>query len=171
MGTVKFVFGLICLAVVGFGGLPDRDLLGARERVVAIASSQVGVREASGRNDGKEVEAYLAYVGLKKGQPYCVAWVSWVFGQAGYARPRTGWSPALFPASRLTKEVLPGNIMGIWFPSLNRIGHVGIVVRKRKDWCQTLEANTNLEGSREGQGVYRRLRHQRTIHSYSNWLD
>jgi hypothetical protein len=171
MGTVKFVFGLVCLAVAGFGGLPDRDLLGARDRVVAIAATQVGVREASGRNDGKEVEAYLAYVGLKKGEPYCAAWVSWVFGQAGYARPRTGWSPALFPASKVTKEVLPGNIMGIWFPSLNRIGHVGIVERKRKDWCQTLEANTNLEGGREGQGVYRRLRHQRTIHSYSNWLD
>jgi len=35
-----------------------------------IYTAEVGVREQSGKNDGERVEAYLAYVGLKKGNPY-----------------------------------------------------------------------------------------------------
>lgn len=42
-------------------------------------------------------------VKLKKGQPWCAAFVSWVFAKAGYTAPRTGWSPALFN----TQEILP----------------------------------------------------------------
>ncbi|WP_256003281.1 peptidoglycan-binding protein [Pedobacter deserti] len=141
-----------------------------RKRVVEIACGELWVREASGKNDGPRVEGYLASVGLKKGQPWCAAFVSWVFKQAGYAKPRTGWSPALFPAARLAKAAAPGNVFGIYFPALKRVAHCGLVTDRRDSWIGTVEGNTNASGGREGDGVYRRLRHVRTVHCYADWI-
>jgi hypothetical protein len=39
------------------------------------ASSFVGITERTGNNDGPEVEKILGYVGLPKGNPYCMATV------------------------------------------------------------------------------------------------
>lgn len=72
----------------------------SRLRLKQVYNSQIGVRE-SGLNRGPEVEKYLAYVNLPKGNPWCAAFVCWVFGKAGIANPRTGWSPSLFPASKV----------------------------------------------------------------------
>jgi hypothetical protein len=134
-----------------------------------IASKQVGVMEKTGHNDGQVVEQYLAYVHLPKGEPWCAAFVSWVFGQAGYERPRSGWSPDLLPVARRVPSPFPGAVLGIYFPELKRIAHVGLVIGSRHDWVDSVEGNTNLNGSREGVGVYRKLRHRRFIYGYANW--
>ena len=144
-------------------------ILPAPERLVPIAMAELWVREKTGKNDGKRVEEYLASVKLKKGDPYCAAFVSWVFQQAGYELPRTGWSPALFPAARLAKAAAPGNVFGIYFPALKRIAHCGLVVSSRSDWVSTVEGNTDASGGREGGGVYQRLRHKKSIRLYSDW--
>ena len=197
MGTVSYLFGLLCLiALLGHRRI-DRDLLveylrsssmvhrssffGQRSTTIddhrlttnellKIAKSQIGVREATGNNDGKQVEAYLAYTGNKKGEPWCASFVSWVFGQAGFNQPRSAWSPALFPQLRQVKTAKPAVVFGIYFPTKGRIAHVGLVEKQQGDWLYTIEGNTNLAGSREGDGVYRRLRHSRTIKVYANWL-
>src|SRR5690606_12643905 len=101
---------------------------------------------------------------------WCAAFVSWVFAKAGYAAPRTAWSPALFISSVMTKKIERGNVFGIYIANLNRIGHVGIVERKDGDWLITIEGNTNSDGSREGDGVYRKRRHLRTIYAYADWI-
>ena len=144
-------------------------ILPAPERLIPIAMAELWVREKTGKNDGKRVEEYLASVKLKKGDPYCAAFVSWVFQQAGYELPRTGWSPALFPAARLAKAAAPGNVFGIYFPALKRIAHCGLVVSSRSDWVSTVEGNTDASGGREGGGVYQRLRHKKSIRLYSDW--
>ena len=144
-------------------------ILPAPERLIPIAMAELWVREKTGKNDGKRVEEYLASVKLKKGDPYCAAFVSWVFQQAGYELPRTGWSPALFPAARLAKAAAPGNVFGIYFPALKRIAHCGLVVSSRRDWVNTVEGNTDASGGREGGGVYQRLRHKKSIRLYSDW--
>ena len=171
--------------------MPDRDLLSIaavaaapaatplREKdqipllpmlpLLPIALAELGVREWSGKNDGPKVEAYLAAAGLKKGQPWCAAFVSWVYQQAGYPKPRTGWSPALFPASRLVKKGKPGVVFGIYYPELKRIGHCGFVLSETTDWLLTVEGNTNGGGSRDGDGVYRKRRHSKTVHAYADW--
>ena len=151
-----------------------KDILGpkrqnAHKPLIPIAQAELWVREATGNNDGSRVEEYQASVGLKQGAPYCAAFVSWVFEQAGYASPRTGWSPALFPFPKLVKAAAPGNVFGIYFPSLKRIAHCGFVESVKGDWVTTIEANTNITGSREGEGVYRRVRHKRSVYRYSNW--
>jgi len=143
--------------------MPARNLL-------SKARAEVGVREATGKNDGKRVVAYLKYVGLKQGDPYCAAYVSWCFQQAGYAKPRTGWSPDLFPAKRVVKNPAPGKVFGIYFPELKRIAHCGLVEAVDGDWVMSIEGNTNASGGREGEGVYERRRHRRTIRCYADWL-
>ena len=67
----------------------------------AIYSAYVGVRELTHHNDGPEVERFLAHVGLKKGAPWCAAFVSYCLHKAGYTdAPRSGWSPDYFPKER-----------------------------------------------------------------------
>ncbi len=134
-----------------------------------IYTSQIGVREKTGKNDGPEVEKYLRYVGLGPGNAWCAALVSWTFGQAGFDQPKTAWSPALFPDKRVVwarKQQKPdgampglitynlqrttplsGDVFGIYFSELKRIAHCGFVDEWDGKWCTTVEGNTNDAGS------------------------
>lgn len=176
MATIRILVGIICCALVGGSGLPERNLLKEasevenRKRLIIIATQELGVREQSGNNDGVRVEAYLKYIGLGKGHAWCAGFLSWVYGKAGFPRPRTGWSPSLFPVNRQVKIPLPGDVFGIYFPALRRIAHAGLVTGKKGDWILTTEGNTNVQGNREGDGVYAKRRHVRTIAKYANWL-
>lgn len=139
-------------------------------KILQIARSQLGVREATGKNDGARVEAYLSYTGNKKGEPWCASFVSWVFGKAGFTQPRTAWGPALFPRQRQILKPLPASLFGIFYPKLGRVAHCGLVEANNGNWLYTIEGNTNANGAREGDGVYRKLRHQRTLSLYADWL-
>jgi hypothetical protein len=150
-------------------GLAGMEALAAA-RIVGIAEKQLGVREQGGHNAGTQVEAYLRYVGLGKGHPWCAAFVSWVHAQAGFAQPRSGWSPSLFPTARRIPTAKPAALLGIYVGSLKRIAHVGLVTGVRQDWVESIEGNTNPAGSREGDGVYRRLRHRRAVSLYAYYL-
>ncbi|WP_245735086.1 C40 family peptidase [Pedobacter hartonius] len=142
----------------------------SRFTITEIARNEIGVRELTGHNDGRRVEAYLSTVKLRKGQPWCAAFISWVYAKAGFPKPRSGWSPDLFPPSRLARSALPGNVAGIYFPDLKRIAHVGLVVEQKGSWVYTIEGNTTVEGNREGGGVFKKIRHIRTIHSIADWV-
>lgn len=142
-----------------------------RERIIDIAVQEIGVREATGSNDGSRVEEYLAYTGLGKGYAWCAAFASWCYGQAGRSAPRNAWSPALFPkARRYTKEqvqgsaVWPADLFAIHNQSLGRINHVGIVQKKQGNWIITVEGNS-------ANRVLCKRRPLATIYAFSNWLD
>ena len=94
---------------------------------------------------------------------YCGAFMSWIYRQAGFAEPGSGWSPGLFPLSRLTKLALPGNLIGVYFPGLKRIAHVGMIEKMDGEWCVCLEGNTNVYGSNDGDGIYCKRRHVKSI--------
>lgn len=159
--------GLVCIVTIGSSWSVERSFITQNE-VVAVAQKEVGVQETS-ENSGLRVDQYNAYVGLKK-VPWCASFVSWCFGQAEYSQPRTAWSPSLFPANRIVKEPLPGMVLGIYFLELKRIAHSGIVEGVKNDLIYSIEGNTNINGSREGNGVYRRIRHRRSIHCYADWM-
>jgi len=181
MATARILLLLFCFTPCYSNWLPDRDLLINRKqstalaeassppaaRLIRIAEKELGVHEQHGKNDGERVETYLRYVGLPKGHAWCAAFVSWVFGQAGYKLPKSAWSPQLFPASRLRKEAAPALVLGVYFPALQRIAHVGLVTGLQHDWVRSIEGNTNPAGAREGEGVYRRTRHKRFIRCYA----
>lgn len=185
MSTTRLLLFIICFVGTGSRGLFDRDLLAhdknalwsasdsamvCRNKLVNIALREVGVKEKTGNNDGKRVEEYLTAVRLKKHNPYCAAFLSWVYMQEGYAKPRSGWSPDLVPQSRLTSQALPANIVGFYYPDKGRVAHVGMIESVHHNWAVTVEANTNLAGSREGEGVYRKRRHLKTIYRIADWI-
>ncbi len=53
---------------------------------------------------------------------------------------------------------LTGDVFGIYFQEKKRIAHVGFVDQWDGTWVVTVEGNTNMSGSREGDGVYRKRR-------------
>ncbi|MFD1630561.1 CHAP domain-containing protein [Pseudopedobacter beijingensis] len=177
MAATRILLGFFCLIAIYGHSLSGGYLLKkqqadlqSRNRIVQLARNEIGVRELTGNNDGKRVAEYLKAVGLQQGSPWCAAFVSWVFRQAGFALPRTAWSPAMFNASVNVKEAQTAVVFGIYFPELKRVAHVGLVERVDGDWLMTIEGNTNVTGSREGDGVYRKRRHQKTIYRYADWV-
>lgn len=176
MATFKILLGIFCLGTVGGHSMLNRTAVApgadaeARAKVLHIARQELGVRECGGNNSGNRIASYLRYAGLKKPAPWCAAYVSWVFGQAGFKQPRTPWSPALFPKERQIIHPLPASVFGIYFPELKRIGHCGLVERQAGIWLITLEGNTNIAGSREGDGVYRKRRLLKRVSCLADWL-
>ena len=165
----------------------------ASDSLRTIYTSYIGVREATGRNDGPQVEMFLQHVGLRKGEPWCAAFVSYCLHKAGRASaPYSGWSPAFFPERyriRRDTTLLPGDVFGIYYQNLRRIAHVGFVdtvlyihIRQgtnpkqpvryfapNTDFIPTVEGNTNNNGSREGIGVFRKLRPIKTLRYISRY--
>lgn len=141
--------------------------------------SQVGVREATGKNDGKDVEKYLHSVGLPKGNAWCAAFVKWCFDQAGVKTTITAWSPTAHNRANIVmsqgverKQPQPSDVFCIYFPNLKRIGHTGFIDKKfGHNSYQTVEGNTNNAGSREGDGVYVKIRPKSSIYSITRWIN
>jgi len=145
-------------------------------QIIRIAVGELGVQEATGRNDGPRVEEYLRYTGLGKGHEWCAAFVSWCYGQAGRPQPRSPWSPALFPKARTywkegrfthpqSKEVAqPADIFGIYGRAAQRINHVGMVRRQQGHYIITIEGNSNDK-------VASRRRHISTIYALADWVE
>ena len=193
------IFFLLSLIIINSLRVAARPMIPAKEggsvsqfrqKVREIYTSQIGIQEKPS-NSGEVVEKYLAYVKLPKGNPWCAAFVCWVYGQAGVTNPKSGWSPALFPRSNViwskgvesgkwkvighaqTSDFRPqtSDIFGLYFPEKRRIAHVGFIDQWDGTWLTTVEGNTNVSGSREGDGVYRKRRLVRSVYKVARYVD
>lgn len=150
-----------------------------RTAVTKTYTSQIGVREATGHNDGKAVEMYLKYVGLGKGYAWCASFVCWVLGQNKVSNPHSGYCPDLFSPKRRVWQrnqknngtPMPGDVWGLYFPDKKRIAHVGFVDKWDAKITTTVEGNTNEAGSREGDGVYRKRRITRQLYEVTRFIN
>jgi hypothetical protein len=167
----------IVLVVLLYALLPTCGAGSVRDDIRRTYLSQVGIREATGRNDGAEIETYLHSVGGRVGQPWCAAFVYWCFRQNAVKAPRSPYSPDFFrrniiytrgaPISKLPSS---GDVFGIYFPGKGRIAHVGFIDKWGEKWVETVEGNTNAAGSREGDGVYKKKRLSRQIYQVADYL-
>lgn len=169
---INILFIAVCLSTAVAHASADS----ARSDVAEIYRSQIGIRELTGRNDGREVEMYLRTCGLPRGNPWCAAFVTWVFQQAGVKAVVSAWSPAWFPpdktiytrGAKANKTPQMADVFGIWFANKKRVAHVGFIDEWQPgNFCQTVEGNTNEAGSREGDGVYRKRRLKTQIYQVS----
>jgi hypothetical protein len=141
-------------------------------KTAEMASHDIGIRE-TGRNSGKRIKQYLATVGLKPGQPYCIAAVcTWIkeAAAAGGVKQELLFSPSclrfLDYAVKTHHAFLPSELTPGMLPCVFIIdhgkgkGHAGLVIGIDEEGkaLDTIEANTNPLGSREGDGVYARTR-------------
>ncbi|WP_240458443.1 CHAP domain-containing protein [Sphingobacterium luzhongxinii] len=159
----------------GLSGVED-TLSGMEDRIniIKIASAEVGVKEATGNNDGKRVEEYLRYTDLGKGYDWCASFVSWCYGQAGLSQPRNPWSPALFPKARVYWKqnkfanshirdfISKASIFGIYGAKAKRINHVGLVKEISNNYLISIEGNSNNR-------VESRRRHFHTVRALADW--
>jgi hypothetical protein len=167
---------LLGLSVAVVGNPRGGDEL-KRACVTESYTSYIGVRERTGNNDGREVGLFLNSAGLKEGFAWCAAFATYVHKQCGVETPAKSpaWSPAWFPKNKIIDKetALRGDVFGLYYSNLKRIGHVGFI---DEDWQNqgstiiTVEGNTNGDGSREGDGVYRKRRNKKQIYTISRWL-
>ena len=149
-----------------------------RTRVAETYLSQIGVVEATGNNDGPEVESYLAVTGFSAGAPWCAAFVAWAYTINDVPNPRSAWSPSWFPPSNVIytrgfkSGTYPqqGDVFGLYYANLGRIAHVGFVHQWGDKIVITVEGNTNEDGSREGNRVAMKRRPIRTIYKVSRYV-
>ena len=99
-----------------------------------ILTYQVGVHEATNRNDGEQVEEYLHSVGLSKGSAWCMSlqyFCFWIASEAtGLKNPllRTGLANAEYNYAMkvgvLTKTIPEVNDLMIWKYTNSSFGHI-----------------------------------------------
>lgn len=148
------------------------------QSIINAAESQVGVKETR-PNGGKMIEAYQRATWLPVGPwPWCAAFVCWCIKAAmsdkdyTFTRPATAgawdfenWCKAVDNSAVLHKphhgDVKAGDIVIYTF------SHIGIAVSgvDKQGIVQTVEGNTNSDGAREGDGVYRKRRNISNIRS------
>lgn len=173
----KNYYILIALLLLSFlPGIAQQNNIRLKVRLTYV--SQIGIRELTGRNDGKAVETYLKYCNLSKGNPWCAAFICWCLGQNNIKNPRSGYCPDLFSSQttvwkRNKKNIqspLPADVFGLYFPEKKRIAHVGFIEKWGTKTITTVEGNTNQAGSREGDGVYRKIRLTRQIYTVTRFI-
>lgn len=163
--------GPLCWGAL-FGATP---VVGAAHRLaqaaLQIAGTQVGVREDPvGSNKGPMVNEYLASTNTAPGSFWCMAFVHWCFQKAATQLgvpntfPRTAGCLDAWQRSttfRITKQmavaeptlVAPGSVFILDFGGGN--GHTGFVEASVGGTLQTIEGNSNSDGSNNGIGVFR----------------
>jgi peptidoglycan hydrolase-like protein with peptidoglycan-binding domain len=154
-----------------FDEAPPGLLAGA----LVAALSQEGVRETQ-RNRGAEVDRYISRVGLNPagGYSWCQAFVYWSFDEAAintkiknpciktagvldhWARSPTAARVYAEQAFDDPTLIRPGAIFIVDHGGGK--GHTGIVTKIVDGEIGTIEGNTNQRGSREGDGVYQKVR-------------
>ena len=129
-----------------------------------VAGSQIGLEEIPrGSNWGVNVKKFLASVGITFPASWCMAFVYWCVSQAcikrGIKNPlkKTGgvldmWKSVPNEMKFSTPKI--GDIFIMDFGSGH--GHTGFVTGVKGDRINTIEGNSNDDGSREGYEVCRK---------------
>jgi hypothetical protein len=157
----------------------EPQLTDTRAEVAEVYKSQVGVRERTGNNDGKDVEKYLKSVGLGKGFAWCAAFVHWCLIEAGVKNTITAWSPTahnkkniVYFNNKFKKPAQQADVITLYYSSKGRIGHTGFFDHMQSEsMTVNYEGNTNRGNSNEGDGVYITFRPLKTLYSITSWID
>ncbi len=148
------------------------------ERVRNIAYGFVGTKEV-GNNGGYWVTRFLKSVGLRPGNPWCAAFVSFCLDSAGVKslRTRSGLARHFITKNktiRATKVIqsgmkIPTGSIVVWRRGNTISGHVGFVDQWTGNSGTTIEGNTSSGRSGNqwnGGGVWHR---RRTINPYNHF--
>jgi hypothetical protein len=157
-------------------------------KAVEIGKSEVGVRE-TGKNRGYLIDKKNRKVGNRYGDPWCMANVYDWYDSAGKALKtknplmKTGRCASQLRYAKMIgsgMQVISNRMIGkielkkgdIFILSSKGIdekiigkdwnGHTGLIEKQIAIKSQTLEGNTNQAGSREGDGIYEKVRINRS---------
>lgn len=133
--------------------------IGSEDLLVNVLSSQIGQTEHPiGSNWGHPVQEYLEAAGINQPAPWCAAFIEWglqKIGRKGAGAYVPSWNQ---PSHRIDRPSI-GSLGLVWFPQMKRYGHIFCVRRVTSSRSiETIEGNSNAEGSREGYAVVSRVR-------------
>lgn len=141
-----------------------------RAAVLQIAAWQIGVLESpAGSNRVKYNTAYYGREVSGKAYPWCMAFVWWVFREAGFHLFKTASCSAFVgqyrdksPGQIVRANYRPGDIVFFDFSGKRtKTEHVGIVESVAADGTlTTIEGNTGTTNDANGGAVMRRTRKQ-----------
>lgn len=140
-----------------------------RLRALAQAEKLIGVMEQGGNNRGAEVEKIIREGGGLAGQAWCGWFAAAVYKRAGSRSVDWKWGAvrllSLASGVRRTSNPQPGDLVRFTFD------HVGLFVRDRGAFIETIEGNTGATGAVSdsktgGDGVYRKRRPKSQVQDY-----
>ena len=149
------------------------------QKMIELASKEVGVEEVNGTNCGPRVNEYKSATSLdpEQGWPWCAAFICWLMREAmkdgsyTFKRPTTAsawgfedWAAKQNNKVQLKKphkdDIKAGDIVMFTF------SHIGLAVSDPHDgYIDTIEGNTDGQGSREGGAVLKKKRKLSAIRS------
>lgn len=148
------------------------------DKLVELAIKEIGVEEIDGTNCGPRVNQYKDATWLEgnAGFPWCAAFICWLFQESmkgdkyTFKRPETAaafgfetWCLKQDRSVLLKKEgkISKGDIV------IFNFSHIGIAIEDEANGVvTTVEGNTDAVGSREGGGVFRKVRNRKLIRSF-----
>lgn len=151
----------------------------APAQIIEVLRPLVGLKETpKGSNRGPLIDEFNRSANTELGSPWCAAVAHWAYHKNGADDRPGAYSPSWFKASRRValKDVRPGDVGLVYFPSMGRYAHTIAAVEKvivsagRVVQVQTLEGNTNAQNSREGDQFARRVRAADTL-TFVRWTD
>lgn len=139
--------------------------------------SYLGTKEDKGNNRSVDIDRFMGETCGLIGQAWCGGYLSYGLKVNGHQTPELPcWSPSFFDKNVTwnrgdQRKLKKGEIFGLYFRSKGRVAHVGAVVEDFGDgWVLTIEGNTDDAGGRDGNGVYKRLRHKSQLYIVSDWI-
>jgi GH25 family lysozyme M1 (1,4-beta-N-acetylmuramidase) len=148
--------------------MPQRITASPR-KIIDIAATQVGVHEGRSPdghwNNDQRYSDEVPGLAWSDGQPWCSVFVSWCAMRAGlealYPRTASCDTAGAWYRQRHAFSEYPAIGAQVFYGTTHDLNHTGIVIDFDADTITTIEGNTNADGSREGDGVYRKTRARR----------
>ena len=162
------------------------------ERLLEIATHEVGTHEDGGNNCGPRIVEYQSATWLKPAPwPWCAAFICWILGEwlkspevlakLSLRNDKEGekWRPqtaGAFDFERWAKEkglavLKPSTLAKAGDLVIFNFSHIGLIVKDQisADSIETIEGNTNGGGQRDsnaGDGVWRKRRAASLVRSF-----
>ena len=164
------LWALLLISLNTFGSLTPEAEDRLRQNIVKEAQSYVGVCETS-PNCSPDIQIWCNMHGLPCGISWCAIFFGAMYKLCGVKAIMNAWSPAWFPPDRRItfEKAKPADAYGIYFPSLGRIGHIGMVAKKIRRDVYGVEGNSNNNGSREGKWVVNKIR-DKDVCTFACWI-
>lgn len=147
-------------------------------KVLAAAHSEVGVREVpEGSNWGPRVSKYIREGGYDEPvfwcMCFCTAMLRWTLGSQARPWPRTGSCDVVLRWARksgiLHKQPMLGDVFLVMSTDDDAV-HTGFVSAISGGFVDTIEGNTNDDGSTNGIGVFTRRRSIQNLR-FVRWIE